>query len=61
MALKKKRAAKEAVVGIGARTLQPRTAMTGGAAASAAGLALLAAAVTRRASPVVGSTPRRYR
>jgi MFS family permease len=36
-----------AVVGIGARTLQPRTAMTGGAAASAAGMALLAVAVTR--------------
>jgi hypothetical protein len=35
------------VVGIGARTLQPRTAMTAGAAASAAGMALLAAAVAR--------------
>jgi MFS family permease len=34
-----------AVVGIGARRLQPRTAMTAGAAASAAGMALLAAAV----------------
>jgi predicted MFS family arabinose efflux permease len=35
------------VVGIGARTLQPRTAMTAGAVASAAGMALLAAAVAR--------------
>jgi MFS family permease len=41
-----------AVVGIGARTLQPRTAMTGGAAASAAGMALLAAAVARHHLPV---------
>ena len=52
MALKKKRAAKEAVVGIGARTLQPRTAMKGGAAASAAGMALLATAVDRHHLPV---------
>jgi hypothetical protein len=41
-----------AVVGIGARSLQPRTAMTGGAAASAAGMALLAAAVARHHLPV---------
>lgn len=41
-----------AAVGIGARTLQPRTAMTGGAAASAAGMALLAAAVARHHLPV---------
>jgi hypothetical protein len=41
-----------AFVGIGARTLQPRTAMTGGAAASAAGMALLAAAVARHHLPV---------
>jgi hypothetical protein len=41
-----------AVVGIGARTLQPRTAMTTGAAASAAGMALLAAAVARHDLPV---------
>ncbi|MEA3135717.1 MAG: hypothetical protein QOG17_3563 [Gammaproteobacteria bacterium] len=41
-----------AVVGIGARTLQPRTAMTAGAAASAAGMALLAAAVARHNLPV---------
>jgi MFS family permease len=41
-----------AVVGIGARRLQPRTAMTGGAAASAAGMALLAAAVARHQLPV---------
>jgi MFS family permease len=41
-----------AVVGIGARRLQPRTAMTGGAAASAAGMALLAAAVARHHLPV---------
>jgi hypothetical protein len=40
------------VVGIGARTLQPRTAMTAGAAASAAGMALLAAAVARHHLPV---------
>src|SRR5258708_603811 len=33
-----------AVVGIGARRLQPRSALTGGAAASAAGMALLAVA-----------------
>ena len=41
-----------AVVGIGARSLQPRTAMIGGAAASAAGMALLAAAVARHHLPV---------
>jgi predicted MFS family arabinose efflux permease len=41
-----------AVVGIGARTLPPRSAMTGGAAASAAGMALLAAAVARHHLPV---------
>jgi MFS family permease len=41
-----------AVVGIGARTLKPRTAMTSGAAASAAGMALLAAAVARHHLPV---------
>jgi predicted MFS family arabinose efflux permease len=41
-----------AVVGIGARTLPPRTAMTSGAAASAAGMALLAAAVARHHLPV---------
>jgi predicted MFS family arabinose efflux permease len=39
-------------VGIGARSLQPRTAMTAGAAASAAGMALLAAAVARHHLPV---------
>jgi MFS family permease len=39
-------------VGIGARTLQPRTAMIGGAAASAAGMALLAAAVARHQLPL---------
>ncbi len=39
-------------VGIGARTLQPRTAMTGGAVASAAGMALLAAAVARHQLPL---------
>jgi MFS family permease len=41
-----------AVVGIGARTLQPRTAMTMGAAASTAGMALLAAAVAHHHLPV---------
>jgi predicted MFS family arabinose efflux permease len=41
-----------AVVGIGARTLQPRTAMTAGAAASAAGMALLAVAVARHHLPI---------
>jgi hypothetical protein len=41
-----------ALVGISARTLQPRTAMTTGAAASAAGMALLAAAVARHHLPV---------
>ncbi len=40
-----------AVVGISARTLQPRTAMTTGAAASAAGMALLAAAVAHHHLP----------
>jgi predicted MFS family arabinose efflux permease len=41
-----------AVVGIGARTLRPRTAMITGAAASAAGMALLAAAVAHHHLPV---------
>src|ERR1700675_4074349 len=41
-----------AVVGISARTLRPRTAMTAGAAASAAGMALLAAAVAGHHLPV---------
>jgi MFS family permease len=41
-----------AVVGIGARTLQPRTAMITGAVASAAGMALLAAAVAHHHLPV---------
>jgi predicted MFS family arabinose efflux permease len=41
-----------ALVGIGARTLQPRTAMAAGAAASAAGMALLAAAVARHDLPL---------
>jgi MFS family permease len=41
-----------AVVGIGARALQPRAAMIGGAAASAAGMALLAAAVARHHLPI---------
>jgi len=41
-----------AVVGIGARRLQPPTAMIGGAAASAAGMALLATAVARHHLPV---------
>ncbi len=41
-----------AVVGISARTMQPRTAMTTGAAASAAGMALLAAAVAGHHLPV---------
>jgi hypothetical protein len=45
-----------AVVGIAARTLQPRTAMTGGAAASGAGMALLAAAVARNHLPVFLAT-----
>src|SRR6266850_2163560 len=41
-----------AVVGIGARSLQPRAAMTGGAAASALGMVLLAAAVAHHHLPV---------
>jgi len=41
-----------AVVGIGARRLQPRAAMTGGAAASALGMVLLAAAVAHHHLPV---------
>lgn len=41
-----------AVVGIGVRRLQPRTAMTGGAAASALGMVLLAAAVAHHHLPV---------
>src|SRR6266850_1909051 len=41
-----------AVVGIGARRLQPRAAMTGGAAASALGMVLLAAAVAQHHLPV---------
>jgi hypothetical protein len=41
-----------AVIGISARTLQPRAAMTGGAAASAVGMALLATAVARHHLPV---------
>jgi hypothetical protein len=41
-----------AVVGVGVRTLQPRIAMTGGAAASGAGMALLAVAVARHHLPV---------
>jgi MFS family permease len=41
-----------AVVGIGARRLQPRTAMIGGAAASTAGMALLAAAVAHHHLPI---------
>jgi MFS family permease len=41
-----------AVVGIGARRLRARTAMTAGAAASAAGMALLATAVARHQLPV---------
>ena len=41
-----------AMVGIGARTLKPRTAMIGGAAASAAGMALLAVAVAGHHLPV---------
>ena len=41
-----------AVVGIGARRLQPRAAMTGGAAASALGMAMLAAAVAHHHLPV---------
>jgi MFS family permease len=41
-----------AAVGIGARTLQPRTAMTAGAAISAAGMAMLAAAVAWHHLPI---------
>src|SRR6266404_4406686 len=41
-----------AVVGIGARRLQPRAAMTGGAAASALAMVLLAAAVAHHHLPV---------
>src|SRR5882762_4853316 len=41
-----------AVVGIGVRRLQPRVAMTGGTAASALGMVLLAAAVARHHLPV---------
>jgi MFS family permease len=41
-----------AVVGIGARRLQPRIAMVSGAAASAAGMTLLAAAVARHHLPI---------
>src|ERR1700726_616721 len=41
-----------AVVGIGAKRLQPRAAMTGGAAASALGMVLLAAAVAHHHLPV---------
>jgi predicted SnoaL-like aldol condensation-catalyzing enzyme/predicted MFS family arabinose efflux permease len=41
-----------AAVGIGARSLQPRAAMTGGAAASALGMVLLAAAVAHHHLPV---------
>jgi MFS family permease len=41
-----------AVVGIGARRLQPRAAMTGGAATSALGMVLLAAAVAHHHLPV---------
>src|SRR5712671_6640319 len=45
-------------VGIGARTLQPRTAMTGGAVASAAGMALLAAAAPPHPLPLFPAAPR---
>ena len=41
-----------AVVGIGARKLQPPAAMIGGAAASVAGMALLAAAIARHHLPI---------
>jgi predicted MFS family arabinose efflux permease len=41
-----------AVVGIGARSLQPQAAMTGGAVASALGMAMLAAAVAHHHLPV---------